>query len=134
MITFITVFIEGFKARLLPIFNETTLAALREFKPWDYPSAAIAAGIGAVVASAILYAIGIWLRRMPEKVSTPEQKIRIENLRKIAMEWLPWLLILSPTPIGGILIIAAGFFNIPRITAGLAILAAEILWRVTPLL
>ncbi len=127
------IFIQGFLARLL-YQHELTITAIRQFQPERYPLAALAAGLGALLASAILYAIGIWLRRLPDKISTDEQKNRIALLRAVAVQWLPWLLILSPSPIGGILIISAGFFAIRPTIAALAITAAEVLWRVSPLL
>lgn len=134
METLTTIAIEGFKARLLPIFNETSLDALREFRPWDYPTAAIAAGVGALLASALLYKVGVGLRRLPEKISTPQQRARIEKMREMAQAWLPWLLILSASPVGGVLIMAAGFFALRPIVTALALLGAEILWRASPLL
>jgi membrane protein YqaA with SNARE-associated domain len=128
----IQLIIEGFVHRLLPFYEEVTLGAIRGFNEADYPQAAAAAGVGALLASLALYGIGIWLRRLPKKISTDAQQDRIAALRKLAHEWLPYLLILSPTPIGGILIIAAGFFAIkPWMAAGMIILA-EIAWRAAP--
>ncbi len=128
------VFQEAFLHRLLPMFSETTLAAIRNLHPEQYLANAVLAGLAALAASVVLYAIGVWLRRMPDKISTAEQKLRIEKIRLLADAWLTWLLILSPTPIGGILIISSGFFAMPRLRTALAIVAAEILWRVAPLL
>lgn len=128
------VFQEAFLHRLLPLFRETTLAAIRSLHPEQYPLNAVVAGIGALAVSAVLYAVGVWLRRLPEKVSTESQRARVENIRRVADQWLIWLLILSPTPVGGILIIASGFFAIPKVKAMLAITAAELLWRLSPML
>jgi len=125
---------EGALARLLPAAKETTLQALQQFQPEAYLQASLFAAMGALLASALLYVVGIWLRRVPRKVSTEAQQARIEKLRSTAMDWLPWLLILSPTPIGGILILAAGFFGLRPLVAALAILGGEILWRASPLL
>lgn len=134
MNTMMQIVVEAFQARLLPLFDETTLAAMKAFNLNGYTQYLPAAAAGALLASAIIYALGVWLRRLPSVVSTPEQQTRIEKLRQAAHEWLPWLLILSPTPVGGILILAAGFFALRPLTAGLAIVGAEILWRVAPIL
>lgn len=128
------IFTQAFLTRLLPTQHEVALTALRNFHPEQYPYYAIFAGLGAVLASAIFYAIGVWLRRLPDRVSTDEQKNRIALLGAVAVQWLPWLLILAPSPMGRILIIAAGFFGIRPLVAGLAILAGEVLWRVSPLM
>lgn len=125
---------EAFLSRLLPMFHEVQLAALRSLKPEDYPHAAAFAAVGALLAAVLLYAIGVWLRRLPARVSTEAQRAKIESVRSVAHSWLPWLLFLAPTPIGGMLTIAAGFFAIRRAIAAVAILAAEIAWRVSPLL
>lgn len=125
---------EAFLTRLLPIFHEVTLGALRNFHPEQYPLNALIAAIGALAASLILFWIGVGLRRMPERVSTAEQQARIETMRAGAQHWLPWLLILSPTPMGVILIIAAGFFRVKPMVAAAAIVAAEILFRLSPLI
>lgn len=127
-------FIDGALHRLLPYHHEVALNALRQFDLTAYQTHAPFAAAGALLASALLYAIGIWLRRLPGKISTEAQQARIEKLRAVAMEWLPYLLILSPTPMGGVLIMAAGFFGLRPLVAGMAILAAEIAWRVAPLL
>lgn len=124
---------EAFIHRLVPMQQEVTLPAMHAFG--EPPPIAIAAAIVAALAGAvILYLIGIWLRRMPKKISTEEQRARIEKLRAVAMEWLPWLLILSPTPVGGLLIIAAGFFAIRPWLAAVVITVAEVAWRLSPLL
>jgi membrane protein YqaA with SNARE-associated domain len=125
---------EGVLARLLPAAKETTLQALQQFQPEAYLQASAFAAAGALLASALLYMVGIWLRRVPKKVSTEAQQARIEKLRGVAMEWLPWLLIFSPTPIGGMLILAAGFFGLRPVVAALAIIGGELLWRASPLL
>lgn len=130
----ITLLQEAFIARLLPMFKETTLTALRHFAPEKYPDAVWFAAAGALLASLLLYFIGVWLRRLPEKVSTEAQRARIEKMRVVAHEWLPWLLILSATPFGGVLIMAAGFFALRPFVAAAAIVAAEVLWRIAPLL
>ena len=130
----LTVLKEAFMARLLPIFHEVQLPAIQKFQPDAYPAYAVAAALGALMASVLLYLLGRWLRRMPERVSNDEQRARIEGMRGVAQHWLPYLLILSASPFGGILIISAGFFALRPLVAGLAILAAEVLWRVSPVL
>jgi membrane protein YqaA with SNARE-associated domain len=128
------IFIEAFLTRLLPIYHEVTLGAVKALQPQSYPAMAAIAGGGALPASAVLYGIGVLLRRMPEKVSTEEQQVRIKKMQGAAKGWLPWLLILSPTPVGGILIIAASFFRLSPLVIVLAILSAEVLWRISPML
>ena len=127
------IFTEAFEARLLPIYQEVSIGAARHFHPEQYPLLALIAAAGALGASVLLYFIGIGLRRMPERVSNADQQEKIKKMQIAASRWLPWLLILSPTPVGCILIIAAAFFRLPPRVAALAILAAEILWRISPL-
>jgi membrane protein YqaA with SNARE-associated domain len=125
---------EAFLARLLPFFHhEVTLNAMHAFGE-PPPIAMAAAGAAGLAASAILYGVGVWLRRLPKKISTPEQQARIEKIRGVAVEWLPWLLILVASPVGGLLAIAAGFFAIRPAVAALAMLGGEVLWRISPLL
>lgn len=124
---------ESFLHRLLPMQQEITLSAMHAFGE-PPPVAIAAAGVVALAASVILYLIGVWLRRLPKKISTEEQQARIEKLRAVAQEWLPWLLVLAPSPVGGMLIIAAGFFAIRPWMAALAVTAGEVAWRVSPLL
>lgn len=126
------IFTEAFLARLLPVFQETTLTAIRHFKMEEYPTSAALAGVGALLASALLFAIGIWLRRMPERISTEEQRGRIETMRLHAHFWLPYLLVLSPLPVGQVLIIAAGFFRMKPALAAAIILASEVVFRAMP--
>jgi len=128
------IFIQAFLTRLLPIYQERVLGALRHFQFEHYPQGAAQAAAGALLASLLLYAIGVWLRRMPERVSTHEQRARIEAMREKAREWLPWLLVLSPTPVGGVVIMAAAFFRLsPRKVAAIVLLS-ELLWRAMPYL
>lgn len=125
---------EAFLSRLLPFNDEVTLAAIRNLRMEDYPSAAVYAGLGALAASIILYGIGIWLRRMPDRFSTDTQQARVEYMRATANEWLPWLLVLSASPIGGMLIIAAGFFAVKPWKVATMLVVAEIAWRAAPLI
>jgi membrane protein YqaA with SNARE-associated domain len=106
------IFIQGFLARLVPIYHERVLGALRHFNFEAYPQNAALAAVGALLALVIWYGVGVWLRRMPERVSTEEQRARIEAMRSTAREWLPWLLILSPTPLGGVVVMASAFFRL----------------------
>jgi membrane protein YqaA with SNARE-associated domain len=123
---------EAFLARLVPIFHEVTLGAIRHFQFENYaPNAALAA-LGGLAAAAVLYAIGVWLRRMPERVSTDAQQVKIEKLRAVAHEWLPWLLVLAPTPVGGVLVMAAGFFRLNPRLAWAVILLSEMVFRAMP--
>ena len=131
---FVAVFTEAFLAQLLPVFAEVALPSIRLLQPGMYIQAATVACAGALLAAWLLYALGIWLRRMPERVSTEAQLARIEGMRGAARHWLPYLLILAPTPVGGVLIVAAGFFRIHPLVAGLAVLGGQVLWRVSPLL
>ncbi len=131
---YLTVFQEALLMRLMPVFQEMTLPAIQRFHPDQYPSLAVLAGMAALLGSVVLYGFGVWIRRWPERISTEAQQARIESMRSIARQWLPYLLVLSPTPLGGILIVAAGFFRLTPIVAGLAIVAAEVLWRISPML
>lgn len=128
----LTIFKEALLTRLLPLFNEVTLGAIRHLQPENYALGAVIAAAGALFASVLLYLFGVWLRRMPERVSTEEQQARVCGMQQSARKWLPWLLILAPTPIGGALIMAAGFFRLhPAVTAA-AVIGAELLWRISP--
>ncbi len=128
------VFTQAFLHRLLPYKHEVTLNAMRHLDLAAYKQHAPIAGLAALLASLLLYALGIWLRRMPAEVSTESQQQRIKQLHAVANGWLPWVLILSPTPIGGVLIVAAGFFAMRPWLAFAVIVAAEIAWRASPLL
>ena len=131
----IIIFQEALLTKLLPLFNEVTLIAILHFWPTSqYLEAALVAAAGAFAGSVILYGIGIWLRRMPEKVSTPAQQKRVMRMQKDAHQWLPWLLVLAPTPFGTAIIMAAGFFRIKPWIATSIIVASEILWRASPLI
>jgi membrane protein YqaA with SNARE-associated domain len=57
------ILIQAFTSRLLPIYSEVTLGAIRHFKFEEYPANAAIAAIGGLAAAAVLYAIGVWLRR-----------------------------------------------------------------------
>lgn len=125
---------EAFLARLLPLYDEVTLGAIRNLRIEEYPLAAFYAALGALAASGILYGIGVWLRRMPDRFSSDMQQARVEYMRATAHAWLPWLLILSASPIGGMLVLAAGFFAIKPWKVVLMLVIAEIAWRAAPLL
>ena len=125
---------QAFLARALPIFHEVLLNAIRNFHFEQYPTNAVLAGMGSVLALAMYYFLGIWLRRWPERVSTDEQRVRIEAMRKGARAWLPWLLILSPTPLGGVVVMASAFFRLPYRLVLAIVIAAEILFRAMPYL
>ena len=128
------IFIQGFLARLVPIYHEVTLGAIRHFNFEAYPQNAALAAVGALLALVIWYGVGVWLRRMPERVSTEDQRARIEAMRGAAREWLPWLLILSPTPLGGIVVMAGAFFHLTPTRVAAIVVASEILWRAMPYL
>ncbi len=128
------IFTQAFLARLIPMYHEVTLGAIRHFNLAQYPANAALAAVGALLALVVWYAIGVWLRRMPERVSTEEQRARIEAMRKGAGHWLPWLLILSPTPVGGVVVMASGFFALRPLVVVLMIVASEVLWRLIPML
>ena len=129
------IFQEALLTRLLPFYNEVMLTAILHFWPTaQYIEAALVAAAGSLTGAVILYGVGIWLRRMPEKVSTPKQQERVMRMQKDAGTWLPWLLVLAPTPFGTALIMAAGFFRMRPWIAGSIVTASEILWRVSPLI
>lgn len=125
---------EAFLHRLLPFHHEVTLAAIRSLRIEDYPVAAFYAGVGALAASLLIYGIGIAMRRMPDRFSNESQQARVEYLRATAHAWLPWLLILSASPMGGLLALAAGFFGIKPWKVVAMLLIAEIAFRAAPLL
>lgn len=130
----LTLFTEAFLARLLPVYSEVTLGAIRHLRIQEYPANAAMAAVGGLLAAAVFYAIGVWLRRMPERVSTDAQRARIETMRSHAHFWLPYLLVLSPTPVGGVIVIAAAFFRVkPGLVWGI-IVAAEFVFRAMPYL
>lgn len=128
------IFTQAFVARLVPIYHEVTLGAIRHFDFANYPANASLAAVGGVLALVLWYGVGVWLRRMPERVSTEEQRARIEAMRKGAGEWLPWLLVLSPTPVGGVVVMAAGFFRLSPRKIMAIVVASEILFRAIPYL
>lgn len=128
------IFIQAFLARLVPIYHERLLGALRNFNIDAYPHNAALAAVGALLALALWYGVGVWLRRMPERVSTEEQRARIEAMRGAAREWLPWLLVLAPTPVGGVVVMAAAFFRLTPAKVAAIVVASEILWRAMPYL
>lgn len=126
------VFIEGFLTRLAPFYNEVTLDAIRHFHFEQYPPNAALAAVGALIASVLYFLFGIFLRRMPEKVSTEEQQLRIEVMRAQAHFWMPYLLVLAPTPVGGVVVMAAAFFRMKPWKVALIVLVTEIVWRAMP--
>ena len=127
-------FTEAFVARLVPVYHEVTLGAIRHFHFEAYPVNALLAGLGGLLASTVLYALGVWLRRWPERVSTEEQRARIERMRAGAGELLPWLLVFAPLPMGGILVVAAAFFRLrPRLVAAIVVIS-EVFFRAMPYL
>ncbi len=130
----IDIFTQAFLSRLLPLFHEVTLGAIRHLKLEEYPAHAAVAAVGGLLAAAVFYATGVWLRRMPERVSTEEQHVRIEKMRGAAREWLPWLLVLSPTPVGGVVIMAAAFFRLNWRMVAAIIVLTEIVFRAMPYL
>lgn len=125
-------FTEAFLRRLLPANHEVTLSAIEHFQFAQYPQSALVAAVGAMAASALLYALGVGLRRLPAHVSTEAQRARIEAMRPAARRWLPWLLLLAPSPIGGVLIMAAGFFAIAPVRVAAVLVLAEAGWRLLP--
>lgn len=128
------IFTEAFLARLVPVYHEVTLAAVRQFHFEQYPENAVLAAVGGLLASVIFYLLGIFLRRMPERVSTEEQQQRIVAMRKTAHGWLPYLLVLAPTPVGGVVVMAAAFFRMKPSLVLVIVLATEALWRAMPYL
>ncbi len=126
------IFTEAFFARLLPINHEVTLGAIEQFQFAEYPANAALAGVGGLLALGFYYAMGIWLRRMPARVSSEAQRARVERMRVPAREWLPWLLVLAPTPIGSIFVMAAGFFRLDWRLVWAVLFVSECLFRAMP--
>lgn len=103
---------EALFQRLMPIYGEVQLGAIEAFSSKPSLSVVAAAIAGAMLAYVVLYVLGVRMRALPEKHSSEEQKIRIAALEKKAHFWLPYLLILAPTPLGTVVLLAAGFFCI----------------------
>lgn len=129
----VSVFKEALFSRLMPVFRETTIDAVAKLQPDAYPQEALVAAVGAVIAYVMLYIIGWRMRALPARVSTEAQKTRIASMEKPAREWLPYALILAPTPFGTVLLLAAGFFRLKPVLAALVVLVSELFWRASPL-
>ena len=128
------VFTQAFLARLIPSSHEVLLAAIRNFHFEQYPLNAAMAAWGALTASVILYFIGMLLRRWPEKTSTDEKRAQMESVRAKAQSIIPWLLVFAPLPVGGMIVIAAGFFRLRPAKVALILIASEALYRAMPYL
>lgn len=128
------IFVDALLHRLWPPYAEVTLAAMLSLDPHAYQAHAPWAAVGALLASALVYWLGARLRRLPAQVSDASQQARIEKMRLAAVAWLPWLLFLGPTPVGGVLVLAAGFFEVKPLFAALMLVAGEVAWRASPLL
>lgn len=120
---------EALFARLMPLYSEITITASATLKPEHYPLYAAAAIAAAMVAYALLYLLGMRMRRLPARYSTDEQRARIAALEAHARYWLPYLLVLAPTPLGTVLLLAAGFFSIRPWLVAFVACAAELLYR-----
>lgn len=129
----LTVFKEALFSRLMPVSGETTIEALSKLQPEAYLPEALAAAAGAMIAYVILYVVGWRMRALPARISNEAQQERIAKLEKPAREWLPYLLILSPTPLGTVLLLAAGFFRLKPVITAFIVLVAELFWRASPL-
>lgn len=125
------VFTEALFARLLPVNYETTIDAMANFATDEtLLQHLLAAALGAIVAYGILYWVGTRMRKLPERVSSPEERERVAALGRKAKFFLPFLLVLSPTPFGTVILVACGFFRLnPWLTFAIAI-AAELAWRI----
>ena len=128
------IFTQAFLAQLIPTQHEVLLGAIRHFQFAQYPQNAALATLGALGACLVLFGIGILLRRLPERVSTPEPQQRIVAVRGKAQDILPWLLVFAPLPVGGLVVIAAGFFRVKPVNVALILIASETLYRAMPYL
>lgn len=128
------IFVDALLHRLWPPHAEVTLRAMQSLDLRAYQAHALWAAVGALLASALVYWMGTRLRRLPRHLSDASQQARIEKIRLAATAWLPWLLFLGPTPVGGVLVLAAGFFEIKPLFAALMLVAGEVAWRASPLL
>lgn len=128
------IFTQAFIARLIPSAHEVMLPAIRNFHFEQYPQNAAMAAWGALTASVILYFIGMLLRRWPERASTDEKRAQMENVRTKAQSIVPWMLVFAPLPVGGMIIIAAGFFRLRPAKVAIILLASEALYRAMPYL
>ncbi|MFM9890361.1 MAG: hypothetical protein ACKVOE_06975 [Rickettsiales bacterium] len=125
---------DAFLHRLWPAHAEVTLRAMQSLDVAAYQASAPWAAMGALLASTLLYLIGVRLRRLPKHISDASQQARIETIRHVASAWLPWLLFMGPTPVGGVLVLAAGFFGVKPWIATLMLVSGEAAWRISPLL
>ncbi len=125
---------EAFFARMMPVFSEVSIDAIARFKRAEYFEHALAAGLASLVAYAILYLIGTRMRALPKHVSTPEQRERIDIMAVHAGFWLPYLLVLAPSPFGTVVLLAAGFFAMRPWKVALIVSGAEIVWRLLPII
>ena len=128
------IFTQGFIARLVPSAHEVLLPAIRSFHFEKYPQNAALAALGALTASVILFYIGVLLRRWPERASTEDKHAQMESMRAKAQSIVPWLLVFAPLPVGGMIIIAAGFFRLKPAKVAMILIAAEMLYRAMPYL
>ena len=129
------VFTQAFIARLIPSSHEVLLAAIRNFHFEQYPLNAAMAAWGALTASVILYFLGMLLRRWPERAGgSAEQREHIARMRAQAQGIIPWLLVFAPLPVGGMIIIAAGFFRLRPARVAAILVASELLYRAMPYL
>lgn len=129
----VSLFKEALFSRLMPVFHETTINAVVKLRPDTYPQEALVAAVGACIAYAILYLIGWRMCALPARVSTESQQVRIAAMEKPVRDWLPYALILAPTPFGTVLLLAAGFFRLSPVLTASVVLCAELFWRASPL-
>ncbi len=127
------IFSQAFVARLLPSAHEVLLPAIRNFHFGQYPLNAALAALGALTASVVLYFLGVLLRRWPERgLNTDEKRAQMVSVRAKAQSIIPWLLVFAPLPVGGMIIIAAGFFRLRPLQVALILAVAEIIYRAMP--
>lgn len=137
--TLVDVFKEALFARLMPAFSETTLDAIVQFKAnrADFLSIyfqhAFYAMLGACLAYAILFVIGHRMRAISERSGNEEQKARIDAMGRSFRGWAALLLVLAPTPLGTVIVLAAGFLRVRIWIFALIVCAAELFWRLSPL-
>lgn len=126
---------EAILHRLWPPSGEITLGAIAHLQPQAYAQAALAAGLGGMVANLLLYGLGRLLRKVPPPAQTPQQVATAARLQQCGHRYLPVIAVIAAlVPAGGVAVLLAGYCRgRPAITL-LCALAGEMLSRAWPLL
>jgi alkylation response protein AidB-like acyl-CoA dehydrogenase len=120
---------QGFFARLLPSAHEVVWGAAEALEHPHATELAIAGSLGALIAYALLYALGRLLRTLPPRISTEGQQAYILRITPRAWRILPCALLFAPSAIGPLIVTSAGFFGLSRAKTIYSLVVAEILFR-----